>query len=115
MMAKANSLLGRAILLSLGFFVPAGSLLAQPPNLLQNPGFDVDLSHWTTEGSVVWSPVDADDDPDSGSALVDGGGGGSYIHQCVAVEANAGYLAKVLILYDPKPVKDDEARMRIFW
>lgn len=47
-----------------------GTLEAQ--NLLENPGFDDDLSGWTLGGTVlpVWDPFDAGGSPSSGSAFI---------------------------------------------
>jgi hypothetical protein len=40
--------------------------------VVSNPGFDTDVTGWTalSEASIVWSPLDADGNPGSGSAFV---------------------------------------------
>ncbi len=106
---------GRAALLLLPILMTAGSAAAQPPNILGNPDFDVDLSSWTSEGgTAVWSPEDADGAPDSGSAQLDASLSFSSLYQCVDVGGGEPYQARVNIRY-LSPVQDDELRLRIFW
>ncbi|MGI9291282.1 MAG: hypothetical protein ACR2QG_08395, partial [Gammaproteobacteria bacterium] len=71
---KLNNVTGR---LALAVFL-AGlsfSVLSQN-NSLTNPGFESDFSGWEQfEGRVAdWMPADADENPDSGSALVNNEG-----------------------------------------
>ena len=73
---------------------------AQGQNLLQNPGFDVNLAHWMEADPVVvedtWDPMDVDDSPTSGSLrqenLNEDGVTTSGVSQCVPVDAGQAYM-----------------------
>jgi len=71
---------------------------ARAENLLVNPRFDTSISGWTVgNDDQVWSPVDVDDDPSSGSAraLIDQAPGpftGVAFRQCVEVTAGDEYV-----------------------
>lgn len=86
--------------------VQDASPVVSPPiagNLLQNGGFDRDLSFWGWQdrfpngvGSAAWAPLDAANHPSSGSIHFyndqRGGSGPAYQQlQCVAVEAGEVY------------------------
>jgi hypothetical protein len=69
-------------------------------NLLQNPGFDTNVSGWSTDSgtTVMWGSGDAENCPYSGIARVNGPGDGvSRFWQCVPISAattyNFGYRA----------------------
>jgi len=49
-----------------------GGSLAAAQNLVVNGGFESDVGSWValSDSSLAWDPLDADDDPNSGSALV---------------------------------------------
>lgn len=72
--------------------------LAGATNLLQNAGFDTDLSLWIAVGATApeWNPVDQLGDPTSGSALLvrttAEPGGGMAIGQCFPVTPGEIYV-----------------------
>jgi hypothetical protein len=73
--------------LAITIVFPATQAWAQ--NLVMNPDFDTDVSGWITESTATidWNPLDADNDPSSGSALVtnvsDTPGDSTGAHQCI--------------------------------
>lgn len=89
------ALVSTAALVALLSGVSASPALGQ--NLLTNPDFDTSVSGWTPGNSEqVWSPVDADGDPSSGSArgLIaqePGSFAGITFRQCVRVDAGQTY------------------------
>lgn len=71
-----------------------GSSVAQ--NILPNPGFDSDLEGWSRSAFIgVWSPEDADNSPESGSASyehVTAPSGGAFLTtQCLTIIGGATY------------------------
>ena len=63
-------------------------------NLLQNPGFDTNVSGWSTDSgtTVMWGSGDAENCPYSGIARVNGPGDGvSRFWQCVPISAATSY------------------------
>lgn len=102
----------REILTILAIVLTTSPAVAQPINLVFNSGFDVDLSGWTTVG-VLWSPEDANGDPNSGSALLESDL--RIMQQCVEVEALDYYVQKVKLRYATQPEEDDGVLLRTFW
>ena len=90
-----RSLTIRFIAVSLVFAVMSFAFSASAQNLFSNPGFDTDLSGWTTaNGDVSWQPLDVNGSPDSGSAriLFDGSPSGEpLLFQCIPVIAPETY------------------------
>lgn len=80
---------------------------AMAGNLVVNPGFASDLTPWSAfnffDLTVVWSPLDANDDPASGSVEGTVPIHGTfrlppYVIQCVAVTSNTRYVVGVKAL-----------------
>ena len=99
----------RATLVASACSILVGGLLATVPahaaNLLTNPDFDTSLAGWTPSNSnQVWSSLDADGEPTSGSArtvVVSDTMApfiGTVLRQCVPVNAGEGYEAGIRAL-----------------
>ena len=80
------------------FIVLCASVQAQV-NVLDNPGFDTDLSGWEIFEDRVgdWSPEDVDGSSSSGSALLSNVGQSTgniplVLHQCMPVDAGVQYI-----------------------
>lgn len=104
------------IRISLALAWAAASAHAQP-NLLDNPGFDQDLSGWdiVQERPAVWDPEDAVALPDSGSARLThdeplGGGYLSILRQCVPIDGADQFRISGLMFNPPdQPISGSAA------
>jgi hypothetical protein len=76
------------------------SPVAAQQNIVVNGSFDTDVLEWhqtnPLDGSFMWSPIDADDDAESGSALVNMIGFLS-LYQCVPVTPGAAYDIEAML------------------
>lgn len=75
--------------------------------LLPNGSFDQDMSGWTVhpfavrQGTMSWSPLDVDDQPDSGSAMLTVTGGQFGVHRCVTIEPSSRYILRSSVFMSP--------------
>jgi hypothetical protein len=95
----------------------AAAAPAASQNLLVNPGFATDLEPWLAFNhfglTIAWSPLDAGDDPASGSVegTVPADGlfrSPPYVIQCIAVDPDTPYIVGVTVLV-PSDTSDPEA------
>ena len=93
--------------------------LAQGQNLLQNPGFDNDVSAWLTgpPGSILWSMLDASGNPGSGSVELTNASvnpsNGATVTQCIPMPARYAYAfgGKVYVPSGPNQSLTNTARV----
>ena len=111
------------VLLVVGFLWGGSLVWAQ--NLLTNPDFDTDVSGWTCSGigTVLWSSLDVDGSPGSGSMQIDNeavnptGNSTIMCTQCVPLGTapRVRLVAAALFADDPRFDPDGSARIRIIF
>lgn len=94
-------------------FLVVNAAAAANPNLVRNPGFAVDLSHWTWDpryvqggGADEWSPLDASGEPGSGSLklTVSVVRRARQLLQCISTEPGRIYEFGAKAYYPPEHV-----------
>lgn len=108
------------VTLSVGILVVAPVAWAQ--NLVFNPDFNTDVTGWTpsTTGTIEWSPLDAEGNPASGSALVTNRSttaqDGTGPRQCIdGIDAGFFYLLAADVLVPSGQSETGYAELLVQW
>ncbi len=120
-MACSATPLRTAIPLIAALLLSAAAAPAQ--NQLLNPGFDHNLTSWTTSaanGSAAWDALDAAGDAGSGSALLTNvaAGGNTFagpLMQCVPVTPGISYDASAKVRIAPGQARTGYAILQVMW
>lgn len=95
---------------------------AYAQNLVTNPDFNLDTSHWqfsnTGQNTFSFSNIDSNDSVFSGSGrLTDYGSDTRYFFQCIIIDSNNSYDARALVRFDstvPQSTASTALRIRFF-